>query len=67
MIKNMKRKFWALLPTILLFAMPWTHRLVYYNILAAWPDMDPGGAHFVSIFGTVIATVASFIIWDIVR
>lgn len=48
-------KLKLLLPTAVLFASPWMHKLVYSNIILAWPSCDTGWAHFFAIGGAVIS------------
>lgn len=53
------KKLRILLPIIMVFAAPWTHRLVYENIMLAWPGADECGVHIFGIFATAVACIVT--------
>ena len=44
-----------LVVAFVLFLPPWTHKLVYENILAAFPNTHQDGAHFAALILGIIA------------
>lgn len=51
------KKLKYLIPAAFIFSTPWVHKLIFNNILLAWPEADPGGAHFFAIMSSVIAVL----------
>lgn len=58
----MNIKWRVFIPIGVLFGSPWMHKIVYMNILAAWPETDPVTAHGLGFFGTCIAVFATLIV-----
>lgn len=54
------KKLKFLIPITILFAAPWTHKLIYMNFLAAFPDMDHSAAHFFGFMGAIVAGMVTF-------
>jgi hypothetical protein len=46
-------------PTAILFLMPWTQKLIYCNILLAWPSCDHGEAQFMAFFGACVCILVT--------
>lgn len=51
-------KLKIIIPTIVLFAAPWMHKIIYMNIMSANIGISSEGAHTFAILG---ATLAGFI------
>lgn len=48
-----KRNLIPLLPMAFLLVAPWTHKLLFYNLMAAWPNIGADGAHTTIIIATI--------------
>lgn len=59
---ELKRKIKACVPFVILFAAPWTHKLIYLNLRAAWPEMDSATAHGLGIGGAILAFIFSMLL-----
>lgn len=47
------KKLKYIIPIAILLLVPWTHKVLYENVLLAWPDADHSSVHW----GVVIASV----------
>lgn len=52
-----KRNLIPLLPMAFLFVAPWTHKLLFYNLTAAWPNIGADGAHTIIVFTSIAALI----------
>lgn len=66
-MKNLKLRLKILLPTAVLFGTPWFHKMVYNNLLSAWPEMDHGAAHFAGLTAGVVAALITYFIAESVQ
>lgn len=51
-------------PFIVLMISPWIHKIIFNNLLLAWPDVDKGGAHIfigmLTLIGIFISSMIRF-------
>lgn len=55
MKKLSKNSLLNIIGICIIFLTPWTHRLVYENLLLAWPEIDHPNAHALAMIMTVVA------------
>ncbi len=53
------KKIKFIIPTLILFASPWAQKLIYNNILLAWPNIDIMVAYWLALTGALIAFAAT--------
>ena len=57
-MKFNKKDLILVAPVVILMVSPWLHKVIYENLLLAWPDVDKTYAH---VFIIVLTVMGSFI------
>ena len=60
-MKFNKKDLILVTPFLVLMVSPWLHKVIYENLLLAWPDVDKPNAHVFIIVLTVMGSLFSLL------